>query len=54
MPNPTVLDAERVTDVCTHHGEGPVWDAAAGVLRFVASGDQSGAATTIKVAFLCA
>ncbi|WP_233149692.1 SMP-30/gluconolactonase/LRE family protein [Kineosporia sp. A_224] len=32
---PTVLDAEQVTDVCTHHGEGPVWDAAAGVLRFV-------------------
>ncbi|MBI4943120.1 MAG: SMP-30/gluconolactonase/LRE family protein [Actinobacteria bacterium] len=29
------MDAERVTDVCTHHGEGPVWDAAAGVLRFV-------------------
>jgi sugar lactone lactonase YvrE len=27
--------ADQVTDVCTHHGEGPVWDAAAGVLRFV-------------------
>jgi sugar lactone lactonase YvrE len=27
--------AEQVTDVCTHHGEGPVWDAAHGVLRFV-------------------
>lgn len=34
-PVPTVLDAEQVTDVCTHHGEGPVWDASAGVLRFV-------------------
>ncbi len=31
----TSTDAEQVTDVCTEHGEGPVWDAAAGVLRFV-------------------
>lgn len=29
------LTAQAVTDVVTHHGEGPVWDAAAGVLRFV-------------------
>jgi sugar lactone lactonase YvrE len=28
-------DAERVTDVCTEHGEGVVWDAAAGLVRFV-------------------
>lgn len=27
--------AEQVTEVCAHHGEGPVWDAAAGVLRWV-------------------
>src|SRR3954447_8610648 len=27
--------AEQVTDVCTVHGEGVVWDAAAGVVRFV-------------------
>src|SRR5919199_113114 len=27
--------AEQVTDVCTEHGEGVVWDAAAGVVRFV-------------------
>ena len=29
------LTAAPVTAVVTHHGEGPVWDAAAGVLRFV-------------------
>jgi sugar lactone lactonase YvrE len=29
------LRAEQVTPVCTYHGEGPVWDEAAGVLRFV-------------------
>ncbi|WP_024874360.1 SMP-30/gluconolactonase/LRE family protein [Saccharomonospora piscinae] len=27
--------AEQVTEVCTHHGEGPVWDTGAGLLRFV-------------------
>jgi sugar lactone lactonase YvrE len=27
--------AEQLTEVCTHHGEGPVWDGGAGVLRFV-------------------
>lgn len=27
--------AEQVTDVCTEHGEGVVWDAATGLLRFV-------------------
>src|SRR3954447_9499317 len=27
--------AEQVTDVCTVHGEGVVWDVAAGVVRFV-------------------
>lgn len=32
----------------------PVTATGGGVLRFVASGDQSGAPTTIKVAFLCA
>jgi hypothetical protein len=31
----------------------PVTATGGGVLRFVASGDQSGAPTTIKVAFLC-
>jgi sugar lactone lactonase YvrE len=29
------MRASRTTDVCTFHGEGPAWDAAAGVLRFV-------------------
>jgi sugar lactone lactonase YvrE len=29
------LLARQLTDVCTVHGEGPVWDAAAGVLRWV-------------------
>lgn len=29
------LVAEQVTDVCTTHGEGAVWDGSAGVLRFV-------------------
>ena len=32
---PTELTAVQATDVCTHHGEGPVWDADLGVLRFV-------------------
>ena len=27
--------AEQITDVCTVHGEGVVWDAAAGLVRFV-------------------
>ena len=27
--------ADAVTDVCTEHGEGVVWDAAAGLVRFV-------------------
>jgi sugar lactone lactonase YvrE len=27
--------AEQVTDVCTEHGEGAVWDAATGLLQFV-------------------
>ena len=27
--------AEQVTEVCTDHGEGVVWDAAAGLVRFV-------------------
>jgi sugar lactone lactonase YvrE len=30
-----VATAEQVTEVCTHHGEGPVWDADAGLLRWV-------------------
>jgi sugar lactone lactonase YvrE len=30
-----VSRAEQVTDVCTDHGEGPVWDAAAERLRWV-------------------
>ncbi|MFI5958794.1 SMP-30/gluconolactonase/LRE family protein [Cryptosporangium sp. NPDC051539] len=29
------MRAEQVTDACTEHGEGPVWDTAGGVLRFV-------------------
>ncbi len=29
------MRAEQLTDVCTYHGEGPMWDAAAGVLRWV-------------------
>ena len=29
------MKAEQVTEVVTEHGEGPVWDADAGVLRFV-------------------
>ena len=29
------MRAEQVTDACTEHGEGPVWDTASGVLRFV-------------------
>ena len=28
------MKAEQLTDVCTYHGEGPMWDAA-GVLRWV-------------------
>jgi len=27
--------AEKLTDVCTYHGEGPVWDARAGLLHWV-------------------
>jgi sugar lactone lactonase YvrE len=27
--------AEQLTEVCAHHGEGPVWETAAGVLRWV-------------------
>lgn len=27
--------AEQLTDPCAYHGEGPVWDAAAGLLRWV-------------------
>lgn len=30
-----MLAAEQITDVCTHHGEGPVWDAAPGLLHWV-------------------
>ena len=29
------VKAEQLTDVCTYHGEGPIWDAPAGVLRWV-------------------
>jgi sugar lactone lactonase YvrE len=29
------LEAEQLTRPCTTHGEGPVWDAAAGRLRWV-------------------
>ena len=29
------MKAEQLTDVCTYHGEGPMWDSVAGVLRFV-------------------
>jgi sugar lactone lactonase YvrE len=32
---PVTLVPEQVTDVCTTHGEGVVWDEPAGVLRFV-------------------
>jgi len=32
---PVTLVAEQVTDVCTVHGEGVTWDAAAGLVRFV-------------------
>jgi sugar lactone lactonase YvrE len=27
--------AEQVTDACAHHGEGPIWDAKAGCVRWV-------------------
>lgn len=30
-----MLAAEQITDVCTQHGEGPVWDASTGLLRWV-------------------
>lgn len=30
-----MLTAEQITDVCTHHGEGPVWDAVTGLLHWV-------------------
>lgn len=29
------MRADQVTDACAEHGEGPAWDVAAGVLRFV-------------------
>jgi sugar lactone lactonase YvrE len=29
------VKAEQLTDVCTYHGEGPIWDAPARVLRWV-------------------
>ena len=29
------MKAEQFTDVVTYHGEGPIWDAVAGVLRWV-------------------
>jgi hypothetical protein len=29
------MKAEQLTDVCTYHGEGPMRDAPAGVLRWV-------------------
>lgn len=32
---PVTLVAEQVTDVCTVHGEGAVWDAATGLVLFV-------------------
>jgi sugar lactone lactonase YvrE len=31
----TVMKAEQFTDVVTYHGEGPIWDSVAGVLRWV-------------------
>ena len=27
--------AEQITEVCAYHGEGPIWDAAAGLVRWV-------------------
>jgi sugar lactone lactonase YvrE len=35
MSQPVELVAEQVTDVCTVHGEGVVWDGATDVVRFV-------------------
>src|SRR4051812_35893260 len=35
VATPVTLVAEQVTDVCTSHGEGVMWDAAAGLVRFV-------------------
>ena len=29
------MKADQLTGVCTYHGEGPIWDAPAGVLRWV-------------------
>jgi sugar lactone lactonase YvrE len=29
------MKAEQFTDVCTYHGEGPIWDSVAGMLRWV-------------------
>ena len=29
------MKAEQFTDVCTYHGEGPIWDSVAGRLRWV-------------------
>ncbi len=31
----SVMKADQLTAPCTYHGEGPIWDTAAGVLRFV-------------------
>jgi sugar lactone lactonase YvrE len=35
MGEPAELVAEQVTQVCTEHGEGVVWEAATGLVRFV-------------------
>jgi sugar lactone lactonase YvrE len=29
------VKAEQLTDVCTYHGEGPIWDEPAGILRWI-------------------
>ena len=29
------MKAEQLTPPCAYHGEGPIWDESAGVLRFV-------------------
>jgi sugar lactone lactonase YvrE len=33
--NPRVSTVEQITPSCTAHGEGPIWDAAVGVVRWV-------------------
>jgi sugar lactone lactonase YvrE len=40
------MKAEQFTDVCTYHGEGPIWDSVAGRLRWVdmLNGDVMGQA----------